>query len=79
MLVIPSPKKGNLKQCQNYRTISPISHLSKIMLRVTLNRLKTNAEELLADEQVGFRPGRSTVEQIFNSRAIIAPTTPSLI
>ena len=29
------------------------------------------AEELLAEEQAGFRPGRSTVEQIFNSRVII--------
>ena len=29
------------------------------------------AEELLADEQAGFSLGRSTVEQIFNSRVII--------
>ena len=29
------------------------------------------AEELLAEEQAGFRPGRSTVEQIFNSRVIV--------
>ena len=45
-LVIPLPKK-----CQNYRTISLISHSSKIMLRVILNRLKAKAEELLAEEQ----------------------------
>ena len=31
-LVIPLPKKGNLKMCQNYRTISLISHPSKILL-----------------------------------------------
>ena len=67
----PLPKKGNLKQYQNYRTISLISHPSKIMLRIILNRLKTKAEELLAEEQAGFRPGRSTVEQNFNSRVII--------
>ena len=36
------------------------------MLRVILNRLKNEAEEHLAEEQAGFRPGRSTVEQIFN-------------
>ena len=63
-LVIPLPKKGNLKQCQNYRTISLISHPSKVMLRVILNRLKSKAEELLSEEQAGFRAGRSTVEQI---------------
>ena len=36
-----------------------------------LNRLKAKAEELLVEEQAGFRPGRSTVEQIFNGRVII--------
>ena len=39
-LVITFPKKGNLQQCQNYRTISLISHQSKVMLKITLNRLK---------------------------------------
>ena len=70
-LVIPLPKRGNFKQCQNYRTISLISHPSKIMLRVIFNRLKSRAEEALAEEQAGFRPGRSTAEQIFNSRVIV--------
>ena len=68
-LVIPlQKKKGNLKQCQSYPAIN---HPGKIMLRVILTRLKTKAEELLAEEQAGFRPGRSTVEQNFNSRVII--------
>ena len=62
----PPSRKGNLRQCGNYRTISLINHTSKIMLRVILNRLKKEAEEHLAEEQAGFRPGRSTVEQIFN-------------
>ena len=47
-LVIPLPKKGNLKQCKNYRTISLIPHASKVMLRVILNRLKKQAEEHLS-------------------------------
>ena len=42
------------------------------MLQVILIRLKAKAEELLAEEQAGFRPGRSMVEQIFNNQAIIA-------
>ena len=50
-LVIPLPKRGNFKQCQNYRTISLISHPSKIMLRVILNRLKAKAEKLLAENK----------------------------
>ena len=41
------------------------------MLLVILNRLKAKAKELPAEEQADFRPGRSTVEQIFNSRVIM--------
>ena len=70
-LVIPIPKKGNLKQCTNYRTISLISHPSKIMLRIILNRLRRRSEEVLSEEQAGFRAKRSTVEQVFNSRILI--------
>ena len=70
-LGIHLPKKGNLKQYQNYRTISLISHPSKIMLRVMLSQLKTKAEKLLAEEQAGFRSDRSTVDQIFDSRVIL--------
>ena len=40
------------------------------MFRVTFNRLKVKAEELLAEEQAGFTPGWSSAEQIFNSRVI---------
>ena len=45
-----------------HRTINLISHPSNIVFRVILNRLKAKAEELLAEEQACFRPGRSTVE-----------------
>ena len=44
-IVIPLPKKGNLMRCQNYRTISLISHPSKVILQVILNRLMAKAEE----------------------------------
>ena len=69
-LVITLPKKGNLQQCQNYRTISLISHPSKVMLKIILNRLKSQAEKIIAEEQAGFRAGRSTTEQIFNLRIL---------
>ena len=32
-LFIPIPKKGNTKECSNYRTIALISHASKVMLK----------------------------------------------
>ena len=69
-LVITLPEKGNLQQCQNYQTISLISHPSKVMLKIILNRLKPHAEKIIAEEQAGFRAGRSTTEQIFNLRIL---------
>ena len=61
-------KEGNLLQCQNYRTISLISHPRKVMPRIILSRLKPQVEKIFAEEQAGFRAGRSTTEQIFNLR-----------
>ena len=40
------------------------------MLKIILNRLKTQAEKVIAEEQAGFRAGRSTTEQIFNLRIL---------
>ena len=62
--------KGNLQLCQNYRTISLISHPSKAMLKIILNRLQPQAEEIIAEEQAGFRAGMSTTEQIINLRIL---------
>ena len=40
------------------------------MLTIILNRLKPQAENIIAEEQAGFRHGRSTIEQIFNLRIL---------
>ena len=69
-LIITLPKKGNLQLCQNYHIISLISHPSKVMLRILLNKLKPQAEEIIKEEEAGFRAGRSTTEQIFNLRIV---------
>ena len=37
---IPIPKKGNAKECSNYRTTVLISHASKIMLKILQARLQ---------------------------------------
>ena len=36
---IPIPKKGNAKECSNYRTIAFISHASKVMLKILQARV----------------------------------------
>ena len=40
------------------------------MLIILLNRLKPQAEEIIKEEQAGFRAGRCTTEQIFNLRIL---------
>ena len=40
------------------------------MLKIILNRLRPQAEKIIAEEQAGFRAGRSTTEQIFNLRIL---------
>ena len=37
---IPTPKKGNAKECSNYRTIALISHTSKVLLKILQARLQ---------------------------------------
>ena len=52
---IPIPKKGNAKECSNYRTIALISHASKVMLKILQARLQQYVNRELPDAQVGFR------------------------
>ena len=68
---IPTPKKGNAKQCSNYRTIAFISHTSKVMLKILQARLQQYVNRELPDVQAGFRKGRGTRDQIANIRWII--------
>ena len=39
-MIIPIPKKGNAKECSNYRTIACISQASKVMLKILQARLQ---------------------------------------
>ena len=63
---IPIPKKGNAKECSNYRTTALISHASKVMLKILQARLQQYMNHELPDVQAGFRKGRGTRDQIAN-------------
>uniref|UniRef100_A0A4W2HMW0 RNA-directed DNA polymerase n=1 Tax=Bos indicus x Bos taurus TaxID=30522 RepID=A0A4W2HMW0_BOBOX len=52
---IPIQKKGNVKECSNYRTIALISHASKVMLKILQARLQQYVNHELPDVQAGFR------------------------
>ena len=55
---IPIPKKGKAKECSNYLTIAPISHTSKVMLKILQARLQQYVNQELPDIQAGFRKGQ---------------------
>ena len=65
---IPNPKKGNAKECSNYRRIALISHASKVMLKILQARLQQYVNRELPEVQAGFRKGRGTRDQIANIR-----------
>ena len=65
-IFIPIPKKGNAKECPNYRTIALISHASNVMLKILQVRLQQYVNHELPDVQAGFRKGRGTRDQIAN-------------
>ena len=67
---IPVSKKGNAKECSNYRTNALMSHASKVILKILQARLQQYVNLELPDVQAGFRKGRGTRDQIANIRWI---------
>ena len=65
-IFIPTPKKGNAKECSNYPTIVLISHASKVVLKIFQARLKQYVKSEFPDVQPVFRKGRGTRDQIVN-------------
>ena len=68
---IPIPKKGNAKECSNYRTIALISHTNKEMFKILQARLQQYMTLELPDAQADFQKGRGTRDPIANIRWII--------
>ncbi len=62
------PKKGDTKECASYRTITLISHASKILLKVIQDRMEGHIDREMSDTQAGFRKKRGTRDQIANLR-----------
>ena len=63
---IPIPKKGNAKECSNYRTTALTSHASKVVLKILQTRLQQYVNQELLDVQARFRKDRGTRDQIAN-------------
>src|SRR6478609_5327045 len=57
-------------ECSDHRTISLISHASKILLKILTNRIEVKARDFIGRNQFGFRKGCGTRDAIGVMRMI---------
>nr|KAG5690011.1 hypothetical protein BaRGS_007313 [Batillaria attramentaria] len=70
-IVIKLPKKGDLRDCNNYRGIMLLSVPGKVLNRILLERMREAVDPMLRDQQAGFRRNRSCADQIASLRIIV--------
>ena len=70
-IFIALPKKAAATECENHRTISLMSHITKILLRIVMLRIRNKIKPEIAEEQCGFVEGKGTTNAINILRNII--------
>lgn len=70
-VIIPIPKKTSAIKCEQYRTISLLSHASKILTKIMHKRMERKIEDTLSEDQFGFRKNMGTREAILALRLIV--------
>ena len=70
-MVLPIPKKGDLKQCDHWRGISLLDVVGKVLGRIVQGRLQVIAEKILPVSQSGFRKGHGCADMIFVARKLV--------
>ena len=68
---IALPKKAGTIECDNYRLISLMSHITKIVLRILMNRNKRRINEAISDVQFGYKSGKGTRNAVLCLRMIM--------
>ena len=62
--IVPVYKKGNVNITSNYRPVSLLSVISKILERLIYNKIITNILPKITSKQHGFMPSKSTITQL---------------
>ena len=62
----PVPKKGDLRQAKNWRSICVLDIISTVLTSVMASRIRKWADMHMPDCQNGFRRGRGTVDGLWN-------------
>jgi Reverse transcriptase (RNA-dependent DNA polymerase) len=70
-LILPIFKKGNTRDCNNYRGITLLSTALKTYERILENRLRKYTEPTLDESQSAFRKGRGVQDHIFTMKQVI--------
>ena len=77
-VIIPIFKKGDRKQCTNYRGISLLSLPGKVYAKCLEKKCREIVESKLEDGQCGYRPCRSTTDQIAGDLVLLSSTESGL-
>ena len=72
---ITLPKKPKAMMCTEFRTISLMSHVTRLLPKIIQQRMANKIDKKVSRLQSGFRPGTGTREGIFNLRTICERTT----
>ena len=69
--IVPIPKKGNLKLCDNWQGSSLLDVVRKVFARILQERLQKVTEKVLPKSQCRFQKGRGCVDMIFAARQLL--------
>lgn len=67
---IALPKKPGAIECGLHRTISLMSHLTKVLLRIVMLRARKKIKPEIAEEQCGFVEGKGTANGVYILRTL---------
>ena len=70
-IICPIFKKGNKKDCNNYRTIPLLNTTHKIFTTILYKRISKYAEQRIGEYQTGFRSNKSMIDNIHMLRHIL--------
>jgi len=63
-------KKMQATKCSDHRTISLIAHTAEIIAKILRRRIERKIENVLGEEQFGFRRGKRTRDAIGMMRIV---------
>ena len=64
LTMIDLKKKPQATKCSNHCTISLIAHTAKIVAKILRRRIEKKTEDVLGEDQFGFRRGKGTRDAI---------------